>query len=154
MKSWVFLKENDAKEKKGGWMLFSFFFTKGEEMSRVGSRDRHTWWRSKRCNFFHSHLFSFLFKRRNFFNLLFFLSIQLLTQLFSLFFCPVIQLVAWLFYWRLSYPSGYPSGYLSGFPSGYPSRDLSSYRAVWLSIYIISLSYPMAVFSVNLFRLF
>ena len=24
-----------------------FFFTKGEEMSRVGSRDRHTWWRSE-----------------------------------------------------------------------------------------------------------
>ena len=28
-------------------MLFFFFFTKSEEMSRVGSRDRHTWWRSK-----------------------------------------------------------------------------------------------------------
>ena len=35
-----FLKENEAKEKKGGGMLFSFF-TKGEEMPRVGSRDRH-----------------------------------------------------------------------------------------------------------------
>ena len=23
------------------------FFTKSEEMSRVGSRDRHAWWRSK-----------------------------------------------------------------------------------------------------------
>ena len=47
-----FLKENDAKEKKGGWMLFFLFFTKGEEMSRVGSRDRHSRWRSK-TNSFH-----------------------------------------------------------------------------------------------------
>ena len=28
-------------------MLFLFFFTKSEEMSRVGSRDRHPRWRSK-----------------------------------------------------------------------------------------------------------
>ena len=28
-------------------MLFFFFFTKSEEMSRVGSRDRHPRWRSK-----------------------------------------------------------------------------------------------------------
>ena len=27
-------------------MLFFFFFTKSEEMSRVGSRDRHPRWRS------------------------------------------------------------------------------------------------------------
>ena len=45
MKSLIFLKENDAKEKKGGRMLF----TKGKEMSRVGSRDRHSRWRSKIC---------------------------------------------------------------------------------------------------------
>ena len=41
MKSWVFLKENDAKEKKEAECFF-FFFTKGEEMFWVGSRDRHT----------------------------------------------------------------------------------------------------------------
>ena len=35
-----FLKEKDAKEKKEA-ECFSFF-TKGEEMSWVGSRDRHT----------------------------------------------------------------------------------------------------------------
>ena len=29
-------------------MLFFFFFTKSEEMSRVGSRDRHPRWRSKK----------------------------------------------------------------------------------------------------------
>ena len=28
-----------------------FFFTKSEEMSRVGSRDRHPRWRSKSCVF-------------------------------------------------------------------------------------------------------
>ena len=28
-------------------MLFFFFFTKSEEMARVGSRDRHPRWRSK-----------------------------------------------------------------------------------------------------------
>ena len=32
------------QKKKGGRMLF---FMKVEEMSRVGSRDRHAWWRSK-----------------------------------------------------------------------------------------------------------
>ena len=40
-----FLIENDAKEKKEAECFF--FFTKGEEMSRVGSRDRHLRWRSK-----------------------------------------------------------------------------------------------------------
>ena len=39
-----FLIENDAKEKKEAECFF--FFTKGEEMSRVGSRDRHLRWRS------------------------------------------------------------------------------------------------------------
>ena len=47
MKSWVFFKRKWCKRKKGGGMLF-FFFTKVEEMARVGSRDRHAWWRSKR----------------------------------------------------------------------------------------------------------
>ena len=28
-------------------MLFLFFFTKFDQMSRVGSRDRHAGWRSK-----------------------------------------------------------------------------------------------------------
>ena len=40
MKSWVFFKKNDAKEKKEAECFF-LFFTKGEEMSMVGSRDRH-----------------------------------------------------------------------------------------------------------------
>ena len=45
-------KENDVNEKivyffkKGGkWLLF---FTKFDQMSRVGSRDRHTGWGSKK----------------------------------------------------------------------------------------------------------
>ena len=34
--------------KKGGKMLFLFFFTKFDQMSRLGSRDRHAGWRSKK----------------------------------------------------------------------------------------------------------
>ena len=45
-----FLKGNDAKEKKGGRMLF--FFKKLEQMYRLGSRDRHSRWWSK-TNSFH-----------------------------------------------------------------------------------------------------
>ena len=46
VKSWHFLK----KEVK-------CFFTKGEEMSRVGSRDRHAWWRSKKLKASQTRLF-------------------------------------------------------------------------------------------------
>ena len=35
------------RQKKGGKMLFSFFFMKLDQMSRVGSRDCHAGWRSK-----------------------------------------------------------------------------------------------------------
>ena len=35
------------RQKKGGNILFSFFFMKFDQMSRVGSRDRHAGWRSK-----------------------------------------------------------------------------------------------------------
>ena len=41
------LKENDAKEKRRQ----NAFFMKVEEMSRVGSRDRHAWWRSNKQPF-------------------------------------------------------------------------------------------------------
>ena len=43
-KYFFFLKEE--KDEKGRLMLF-FFFTKFDQLSRVGSRDRHTGWRSK-----------------------------------------------------------------------------------------------------------
>ena len=42
--------ENDAKEKKEA-EYFSFF-TKLDQMSRVGSRDRHSRWRSKEVRLF------------------------------------------------------------------------------------------------------
>ena len=86
--------------------------------------------------------------------------IHLLLFFFRIFYSKRCNFFIWkcifpfTFGYSPSYPPSYPPRYPPGYQLGYPPGYLPSYPRLSQPSYLISLSYPMAIFIAKLFGLF